>query len=139
MSQSDLSSWTVWCHHLLIGPLIHLSLLVSFFSLSFTRVLVQKLPNQFHKKAVEVDNHLRVIGAPAGSVYAIGDAATVCPSLVFSARSVFPYADTMQSEMNADVSAACVVRLAFIQIETGLVNHLLELFDQVDENKDNKM
>lgn len=34
-------------------------------------------PNQVHKKAIEVDAHLRVKGAPAGTVYAIGDASTV--------------------------------------------------------------
>lgn len=36
------------------------------------------LPNQVHKKAIEVDAHLRVKGAPLGEVYAIGDCATVC-------------------------------------------------------------
>ena len=35
------------------------------------------LPNQVHKKAIEVDAHLRVKGAPLGEVYAIGDASTV--------------------------------------------------------------
>lgn len=34
-------------------------------------------PNQVHKKAIEVDAHLRVKGAPVGDVYAIGDASTV--------------------------------------------------------------
>lgn len=34
-------------------------------------------PNQVHKKAIEVDAHLRVKGAPVGEVYAIGDASTV--------------------------------------------------------------
>ena len=35
------------------------------------------LPNQVHKKAIEVDAHLRVKGTPLGSVYAVGDCATV--------------------------------------------------------------
>ncbi len=34
-------------------------------------------PNQVHRKAIEVDAHLRVKGAPMGEVYAIGDASTV--------------------------------------------------------------
>ena len=38
-------------------------------------------PNQVHKKAIEVDAHLRVKGAPAGTVYAIGDASTVSGTL----------------------------------------------------------
>lgn len=45
----------------------------------FTKRLVELLPNQYHSKAVEVDNYLRVRGAPKGTVYALGDAATVSP------------------------------------------------------------
>ena len=40
------------------------------------------LPNQVHKKAIEVDAHLRVKGAPVGDVYAIGDASTIETSIV---------------------------------------------------------
>ncbi|CDZ98411.1 64 kda mitochondrial nadh dehydrogenase [Phaffia rhodozyma] len=80
------SGFTLWSTGIAMNP--------------FTKTLVQKLPNQFHSKAVEVDNHLRVTGAPKGTVYAIGDAAT---------------------------------------IETKLVNHLLELFDECDVNKDGKI
>ena len=43
----------------------------------FTRRLCSLLPNQFHRKAVETDAHLRVKGAPRGTIYAIGDCATV--------------------------------------------------------------
>ncbi len=43
----------------------------------FTKRLVDILPNQYHSKAVEVDSYLRVAGAPLGTVYAIGDAATI--------------------------------------------------------------
>lgn len=43
-----------------------------------TRRISDLLPNQVHKKAIEVDAHLRVKGAPLGDVYAIGDCATVC-------------------------------------------------------------
>ena len=42
-----------------------------------TKRLVELLPNQYHSKAVEVDQYLRVRGAPKGTVYALGDAATV--------------------------------------------------------------
>jgi len=44
----------------------------------FTRRVSDLLPNQVHKKAIVVDAHLRVKGAPLGEVYAIGDCATVC-------------------------------------------------------------
>lgn len=43
----------------------------------FTERVTDLLPNQVHKKAIEVDAHLRVKGAPLGSMYAIGDCATV--------------------------------------------------------------
>lgn len=43
----------------------------------FTERVTSLLPNQVHKKAIEVDAHLRVKGAPLGSMYAIGDCATV--------------------------------------------------------------
>ena len=43
----------------------------------FTSRVSNLLPNQVHKKAIEVDAHLRVKGAPLGDVYAIGDCATV--------------------------------------------------------------
>jgi NADH dehydrogenase len=43
----------------------------------FTQRVSTLLPNQAHKKAIEVDAHLRVKGAPLGEVYAIGDCATV--------------------------------------------------------------
>ena len=47
----------------------------------FTHRVSTLLPNQVHRKAIEVDAHLRVKGAPLGEVYAIGDCATVSPSL----------------------------------------------------------
>ncbi|ORX38316.1 hypothetical protein BD324DRAFT_620416 [Kockovaella imperatae] len=43
----------------------------------FTRRLVELLPNQFHSKAVQVDAFQRVEGAPKGTIYAIGDSATL--------------------------------------------------------------
>lgn len=43
----------------------------------FTARVANLLPNQFHLKAIEVDSHLRVKGAPLGTVYAVGDACSV--------------------------------------------------------------
>ena len=45
-------------------------------------------PNQVHKKAIEVDAHLRVKGAPVGEVYAIGDASTVSAFVDFATEGV---------------------------------------------------
>ncbi|ODV89335.1 hypothetical protein CANCADRAFT_3963 [Tortispora caseinolytica NRRL Y-17796] len=43
----------------------------------FTKHIVSTLPGQGNKRAIETDSHLRVIGAPLGSIYAIGDCSTV--------------------------------------------------------------
>ena len=43
----------------------------------FTARVANLLPNQFHMKAIEVDAHLRVKGAPIRTVYAVGDASSV--------------------------------------------------------------
>ncbi|KIJ35785.1 hypothetical protein M422DRAFT_261970 [Sphaerobolus stellatus SS14] len=48
----------------------------------FTKRVSDLLPNQVHQKAIVVDPHLRVVGAPTGSVYAVGDCATVSFSFV---------------------------------------------------------
>ena len=44
----------------------------------FSKRVSSLLPNQVHFKAIEVDAHLRVKGAPLGTVYAIGDSSVVC-------------------------------------------------------------
>ncbi|KAK6499797.1 hypothetical protein TWF481_010154 [Arthrobotrys musiformis] len=43
----------------------------------FAKNLATKLDKQTNKHALETDTHLRLIGAPIGDVYAIGDCATV--------------------------------------------------------------
>jgi len=52
----------------------------------FTLRVSNLLPNQVHKKAIEVDAHLRVKGAPLGEVYAVGDCATVRTLSRFQSR-----------------------------------------------------
>jgi len=39
--------------------------------------IAEKLTNQNNKHALETDSHLRIVGAPLGDVYAIGDCSTV--------------------------------------------------------------
>ncbi|KAF2273496.1 uncharacterized protein EI97DRAFT_460931 [Westerdykella ornata] len=43
----------------------------------FSKRIAAKLEGQNNKHALETDTHLRLVGAPLGSVYAIGDCATV--------------------------------------------------------------
>lgn len=69
-----------------------------------------------HKKAIEVDAHLRVKGAPVGEVYAIGDASTV--------RGFY---------------FRVILILIRTQIETSIVSHLLELVDEADKDNNGKI
>lgn len=43
----------------------------------FAKKIAKKLQGQNNKHALETDSHLRLIGAPLGDVYAIGDCSTV--------------------------------------------------------------
>jgi NADH dehydrogenase len=60
----------------------------------FTKRLVEILPNQFHSKAVITDSFLRVQGAPKGTVYAIGDAATISTDLTGDLLELWDKFDT---------------------------------------------
>ncbi|GAA6062318.1 hypothetical protein JCM10212_006870 [Sporobolomyces blumeae] len=62
------SGFTLWSTGIAMNP--------------FTKRVASLLPNQYHKHALEVDSHLRVLGAPLGTVYALGDCATIETNLV---------------------------------------------------------
>ncbi|GAA6050545.1 hypothetical protein JCM3770_005593 [Rhodotorula araucariae] len=62
------SGFTLWSTGIAMNP--------------FTQRIASLLPNQYHKHALEVDSHLRVLGAPLGTVYALGDCATIETRLV---------------------------------------------------------
>lgn len=57
----------------------------------FAQRVTDILPNQYHKKAIEVDARLRVKGVPSSNVYAIGDCATVCPFTFTFSLSSYPF------------------------------------------------
>lgn len=62
------SGFTLWSTGIAMNP--------------FTVKVASLLRNQYHAHALEVDAHLRVLGAPLGTVYAIGDCATIETRLV---------------------------------------------------------
>ncbi|KAJ9116143.1 hypothetical protein QFC20_000822 [Naganishia adeliensis] len=64
----------------------------------FVKTLVEKLPNQHHSKAIVVDNHLRVKGSPLGTVYCVGDAATIDTNMVDYLTDLFDKADTNKDQ-----------------------------------------
>ncbi|GAA5838676.1 hypothetical protein JCM3766R1_001558 [Sporobolomyces carnicolor] len=69
MSEHEVDSgFTLWSTGIAMNP--------------FTKRVASLLPNQYHKHALEVDSHLRVLGAPLGTVYALGDCATIETNLV---------------------------------------------------------
>ena len=85
----------------------------------FTKRVSSLLPNQVHFKAIEVDAHLRVKGAPLGTVYAIGDASVVSVSVI----------DQRYRNINHIIP----------KIESNIVSHLLELVDAEDRNRDGRI
>ncbi|KAG8907188.1 hypothetical protein FRB99_005160 [Tulasnella sp. 403] len=73
----------------------------------FTERVTDLLPNQVHKKAspfgipedaITVDAHMRVKGAPLGTVYCIGDASTIETSLLPYLLDLIESADTNKDE-----------------------------------------
>ena len=62
------SGFTLWSTGIAMSP--------------FTKRLTQLLPNQSHLKALQIDAHLRVKGAPLGSMYAMGDSSTIDTRLI---------------------------------------------------------
>ncbi|KAG5221164.1 nucleotide-binding domain-containing protein [Salix suchowensis] len=59
----------------------------------FASRVTDLLPNQVHRKAIETDAYLRVKGAPLGTVYAIGDCATIETSIVSHIMELVDEAD----------------------------------------------
>ncbi|EJU00804.1 FAD/NADP-binding domain-containing protein [Dacryopinax primogenitus] len=105
----------------------------------FVERMVALLPNQVHKKAIEVDAHLRVKGAPG--IYAIGDASTIETSLV---RHVLDLAD--QCDVNHDGQIdfnEWQVMVAKIKQKVPLaeahLQHLREIFDAFDSDRDDRL
>lgn len=65
----------------------------------FSKKLSDKLEGQNNKHALETDPHLRLIGAPLGDVYAIGDCATVQNNV---AQHVVSFLRTIAWEQDKD-------------------------------------
>jgi len=105
----------------------------------FVERMVAVLPNQVHKKAIEVDSQLRVKGAPG--IYAIGDASTIETSLV---RHVLDLAD--QCDVNHDGQIdynEWQVMVAKIKQKVPLaeahLQHIREIFDAFDSDRDDRL
>ncbi|KAF9812931.1 hypothetical protein IEO21_05886 [Rhodonia placenta] len=105
----------------------------------FTERVSNLLPNQVHKKAIEVDAHLRVKGAPVGEVYAIGDASTIETSVVSYLLELVDEADkNKDGKIDYDEWRVMVNRIkARIPMAESQLQKVRELFDLYDEDSDN--
>lgn len=104
----------------------------------FVRRLVELLPNQYNKKAIQVDDQLRVKGAPLGSVYALGDAATIETNLVDHLMDIFEDADTNKdSKLDYEEWEQMVKKIKNkYPLAGSAFNKIKEIFDKYDSDKD---
>ncbi|KAJ3805570.1 hypothetical protein F5876DRAFT_51637 [Lentinula aff. lateritia] len=107
----------------------------------FAKRVTQLLPNQFHKKAIEVDAHLRVKGTPQGTVYAVGDAATIETSLVSHFLEFVEEADqNKDGKIDFDEWEVMVNRIKQkIPMAEDHVSKAREIFTMYDTNRDNAL
>ncbi|KAL8769963.1 MAG: hypothetical protein Q9209_004210 [Squamulea sp. 1 TL-2023] len=108
----------------------------------FCKTIASKLSNQTNRHALETDTHLRLNGAPLGSVYAIGDCSTVQNNV---ADHLVHFLRTLAVEKGKDPEKLTItfaewrkvaqrVRKRFPQASDHL-RRLDKLFEQYDKDK----
>ncbi|OBZ65801.1 External alternative NAD(P)H-ubiquinone oxidoreductase B1, mitochondrial [Grifola frondosa] len=107
----------------------------------FTQRVSSLLPNQVHKKAIEVDAHLRVKGAPTGEVYAIGDASTIETSVVSYLLDLVDESDkNKDGKIDFDEWRVMVNLIKRrIPMAESQLEEVRELFDLYDSDADNSL
>jgi NADH dehydrogenase len=104
----------------------------------FTQRVCDLLPNQVHSKAIEVDSHLRVVGSPLGTVYAVGDAATVEKRITRYILELFDEADKNKDgklSFNEWAVMASQIKKK-IPMSSIHLEKIRDLFDEFDSDKD---
>ncbi|KAL5511768.1 hypothetical protein ACEPAH_4986 [Sanghuangporus vaninii] len=107
----------------------------------FTKRVSSLLPNQVHFKAIEVDAHLRVKGAPLGTVYAIGDASVMETNLVGRLLELVDEADRNQDgkiDLEEWKIMAAQIRKRVPMAESHL-QKIRDLFERYDTDKDDSL
>jgi len=107
----------------------------------FTSKVAGYLPNQVHKKAIEVDAHLRVKGAPLGQVYAIGDCSTIETSIVSHLLDLVDEADKNKDgkiDFGEWESMVKSIKKKMPMTENHL-EKVRELFELFDSDKDDSL
>ncbi|KAK0239728.1 hypothetical protein EDD85DRAFT_1021123 [Armillaria nabsnona] len=107
----------------------------------FTKRVTNLLPNQVHKKAIEVDAHLRVKGAPLGTVYAVGDCATIETSIISHFMELVDDADRDKNgKIDFEEWEIMVSRIKQrIPMAEDHVTKVRELFEMYDTDADNSL
>ncbi|KLO10430.1 nucleotide-binding domain-containing protein [Schizopora paradoxa] len=99
------------------------------------------LPNQVHFKAIETDAHLRVKGAPLGTVYAVGDASVLETNIVGHLLQLVDEADRNQ-DGKIDIEEW---RIMVAQIKKRIpmaqkhLEKIRDLFQRYDTDKDDSL
>ncbi|KAJ1577663.1 hypothetical protein NDA11_007843 [Ustilago hordei] len=121
------SGFTLWSTGIAMSP--------------FTKRVTELLPNQSHLKALQIDSHLRVKGAPLGTMYALGDASTIDNRLI---DYLYDFVDRYDADKDGRLSYsefetfAKAIRRKF-PIASKHFTKLREMFDEYDADKDGKL
>ncbi|KAJ1043126.1 hypothetical protein NDA10_002129 [Ustilago hordei] len=121
------SGFTLWSTGIAMSP--------------FTKRVTELLPNQSHLKALQIDSHLRVKGAPLGTMYALGDASTIDNRLT---DYLYDFVDRYDADKDGRLSYsefetfAKAIRRKF-PIASKHFTKLREMFDEYDADKDGKL
>ena len=121
------SGFTLWSTGIAMSP--------------FTRRVTELLPNQSHLHALQIDSHLRVKGAPLGTMYALGDASTIDTRLI---DYLYDFVDRYDADKDGRLSYAEFETLAKairhkFPIASKHFTKLREMFDEYDADKDGKL
>ncbi|EST06899.1 Pyridine nucleotide-disulfide oxidoreductase, NAD-binding domain protein [Kalmanozyma brasiliensis GHG001] len=121
------SGFTLWSTGIAMSP--------------FTKRVTEILPNQSHLKALQIDSHLRVKGAPLGTMYALGDASTIDTRLI---DYLYDFVDRYDKDKDGRLSYAefetfaKAIRHKF-PIASKHFTKLREMFDEYDTDKDGQL
>ncbi|KAI5124302.1 hypothetical protein M0805_008910 [Coniferiporia weirii] len=107
----------------------------------FTRRVSSLLPNQVHFKAIEVDAHLRIKGAPLGTVYAIGDASVLETNIVSHLLELVDDADrNHDGRIDIEEWKIMVAQIKKrIPMAEGSLQKVRGLFERYDTDKDDSL
>lgn len=108
----------------------------------FAERLAEKLGTQVHKRCIKTDEYLRVKGIPDGSVFAIGDCATIeNPRLLEHIMDIFHRADKAHDGLltfEEFCTAVHDIRTRYPLTQQHL-GEMMELFNTYDKDKNGRL